>query len=421
MTDEAKKRLELKTARNTAALELREADCVPIQISGNIFAVVQAGYTMAEVIYDETLEKQKDAIKKYLLTYDPDISMGSDHLSGEGRGMEAVAPKFIDWAGRPGSKLDPNSLMQFIEFPILLDDDFDLFFSDRTAWKMHKSMPALAGIAKPLEKLEIPQSHNGYMRDLISAFSTPEMKEMIQKFWELDEFFKTITKRKFQMMRDIAELGFPMLGGGWASVPFDVYSDTLRGTLLSLTDLYDHQEDVERFIEERQPIMLEEIKHMNPDGTKNGKYVYMMLHKGLDGFMSDACYVKYYWRHLQEIIQAIVDVGMVPYVFCEGRYSTRLEHLKEIPKGKVIYKFEDTPMDLVKKTLGDIACITGGFDNTLLTFGTVAQVEDACKKMLDDCAPGGGFIFQTKSSLVGDCKKENVEAMFRTVREYGKY
>ena len=131
MTEEAKRRLAEKNARNEAAIALREPDRVPIQIFGNIFAVVEAGYTMAEVIYDETLEKQKQSIINYLLTYDPDCAMGPDHLAGLGRAFEKLAPKFIDWAGRPGTKLDDNSLMQFVEFPILEEDEFDWFFSDR--------------------------------------------------------------------------------------------------------------------------------------------------------------------------------------------------------------------------------------------------------------------------------------------------
>ena len=421
MTEEAKRRLAEKNARNEAAIALREPDRVPIQIFGNIFAVVEAGYTMAEVIYDETLEKQKQSIINYLLTYDPDCAMGPDHLAGLGRAFEKLAPKFIDWAGRPGTKLDDNSLMQFVEFPILEEDEFDWFFSDRTGWALNKSMPALSGLAEPLRSLHIPQSHGGHLRPLISAFSTPEMREMLRTFWELDDVLRENGKRRAEMAREIAQLGFPAMGGGMASVPFDNYSDELRGTLLSLTDLYEHADEVERFIEERQPQMLAQIRRMNSDGSKNGKYVYMMLHKGVDGFMSDEYYVKYYWRHLQEIIQTIVDVGLVPCVFCEGRYSTRLEHLRDVPKGKVIYRFADTPMDLAKKVLGDVACITGGFPNPLLTFGKPQQVIDACKKMLDDCAPGGGFIFQTNASLDGGAKRENVEAMFRTVHEYGKY
>ena len=421
MTDEAKKRLAEKTARNQAALALKEGDRVPNHVTGGIFSVVQAGYTQAEIIYDETLEKRKDSIQKFLLTYDPDCSMGADIFDGLGRVYEALAPTFMDWAGRPGTKLDDNSLMQFIEFPVLEDEDFEWFFSDRTEWKLHKSLPMLCGLAKPLQNLNLPQGFGGHLRPLVTELSKPEMREMMRKMWELDDLFTENNRRRAVMAKEIAELGFPATGGGMTHVPFDVYSDELRGTLLSLTDLYERPDEVERYIDERQPILLDQIRHMNPDGSKNGKYVHMMLHKGIDGFMSDEYYVKFYWRHLQEIIQTIVDIGMVPSIFCEGQYATRLEHLRDVPKGKVLYRFEYTPMDLAKKVLGDVACIEGGFDTTLLTFGTVQQVEDACKKLLDDCAPGGGFNFVTRAGLVGDCKPENVEAMYRTVRDYGKY
>ncbi|MBQ4369563.1 MAG: hypothetical protein II784_01035, partial [Oscillospiraceae bacterium] len=205
-----------------------------------------------------------------------------------------------------------------------------------------------------------------------------------------------------------------------AAVAFDEYSDTLRGTICSLTDLFENEESVQRFIDEAHPKMIARIKSLNKDGSLNGKCVGFALHKGLDGFMSDEYYEKYYWRYLKELIETIISVGMTPYVFAEGKYITRLHHLKDVPKGKVIYKFEDTPMDLAKKELGDVACITGGFPNSLLFHGTPEQVKDECKRMLDACAPGGGFIFQTTSSLTM-AKRENVEAMFETVHEYGKY
>ena len=142
-------------------------------------------------------------------------------------------------------------------------------------------------------------------------------------------------------------------------------------------------------------------------GHNDGTQVFMALHKGMDGFMSDEHYREYYWSHLQQIIAAIVEANKIPYIFTEGKYNSRLECLKEVEPGKTLYHFEEVDMVEAKKVLGDVACITGGFDNTLLTFGTEQQVIDACKKMLDDCAPGGGFIFQTKSSLVGDAKQEN--------------
>jgi uroporphyrinogen-III decarboxylase len=77
-------------------------------------------------------------------------------------------------------------------------------------------------------------------------------------------------------------------------------------------------------------------------------------------------------------------------------------------------------MALAKKKLGGIACISGGFPATMLDWGTPEQVREAVKRLLDTCAPGGGFVFAT-SCGPGNCKRENVEAMFETVKEYGKY
>ena len=151
-----------------------------------------------------------------------------------------------------------------------------------------------------------------------------------------------------------------------------------------------------------------------------GKHVFMALHKGIDGFMGNEHYKNYYWRHLQMIIEEIIKAGMVPYIFCEGKYNSRLDCLTEVTPGKVFYHFEEVDMAVAKSKLKDIACIAGSFSTNLLQFGTPDQVRDEAKKLLDICAPGGGFIFMTSSGL-SHVKRENVEAMFETVREYGKY
>jgi len=154
-------------------------------------------------------------------------------------------------------------------------------------------------------------------------------------------------------------------------------------------------------------------------GFGEGKRVFMALHKGMDGFLSDEHYRKYYWSHLQQIILAIIDSGKTPYIYTEGKYNTRLDCLTEVPPGKVHYHFEDVDMAVAKKKLGGIACISGGFPSALLDWGSVDAVKDETKRILDTCAPGGGFIFETSCGL-GNCKRENVEAMFETVKTYGK-
>ena len=51
--------------------------------------------------------------------------------------MELMEPKNMRWAGMPGGVIDENSIQQFIEYPFLEDDEFDLFWRDRTAWMLN--------------------------------------------------------------------------------------------------------------------------------------------------------------------------------------------------------------------------------------------------------------------------------------------
>ena len=77
-------------------------------------------------------------------------------------------------------------------------------------------------------------------------------------------------------------------------------------------------------------------------------------------------------------------------------------------------------MKLDKQELKGVACLGGGFPSTLLQFGTKEQVKEEVKRLLDAAMPGGGYIFRT-SAGIDAAKVENVEVMFQTVREYGKY
>jgi uroporphyrinogen-III decarboxylase len=255
-------------------------------------------------------------------------------------------------------------------------------------------------------------------RQIASLFSTPEYRAMIRDFWAIDDFYKEYQAKADLINEEVRELGYPVVRGGGVGVPFDFYSDFLRGTLLSMADLYDRPEDVQRYIDEALEVTLEAIKATK--GKDEGKHVFMALHKGMDGFMSDEHYRRYYWGHLQKIILAIIDSGKVPYIYTEGKYNSRIDCLTEVPPGKVFYHFEDVDMAAAKKKLGGIACISGGFPAALLDWGTPLQVREEMKRLFDACAPGGGFIFETSCGL-GNCKRENVEAMFEEAKKLGVY
>src|SRR5665811_996463 len=52
---------------------------------------------------------------------------------------------------------------------------------------------------------------------------------------------------------------------------------------------------------------------------------FIPLHKGADGFMSDEQFHTFYWPTLRKTLLGLIEQGMIPFLFAEGRYNTRLE------------------------------------------------------------------------------------------------
>ena len=57
---------------------------------------------------------------------------------------------------------------------------------------------------------------------------------------------------------------------------------------------------------------------------------------------------------------------------------------------------------------------------SLLQMGTVQEVKDYCKKLIDVVGAGGGYILSPRSST-NRVNPENLKAMIEFTKEYGKY
>ena len=184
-----------------------------------------------------------------------------------------------------------------------------------------------------------------------------------------------------------------------------------------MIDLYENREVIEKFCETQIEFTLDNIEKQAE--FSKGKQMFVALHKGMDKFLNDEQYENLYWKYLRQMIIKMIEVGGIPYIYTEGHYDSRLKYLKDVPKGKVVYHFETVDMAEAKRVVGEVACISGGFPIYLLHYGKKQEVIDECKRLIDICAPGGGFYFATSADF-DNAIPENVEAMFDTVKTYGK-
>lgn len=420
MTAEQQQKYDEKLKRLQDALALKEPDRVPVDIVGGCFMVQRLGYTMAQSNYDETLEIGKEAARRFMLDYEPDVMTGLGlTYAGEGRGHEMQESRTLYISGMKNAPIGEDSMPQFMEFPTLLDEEFDEFFNDYTQWSLNKFLPRVSGVMEPFKDFRLNLSHRG-IGEVAAAFSRPEIRKAIKRLWEIDDFYQKYRKKVEAANAELADLGFPTMVAGRAVVPFDKYSDTYRGMEMAFVDIFEEEELVMKFCEKFHEEQIRQLKNGNPDGKKNGKQVVMALHKGSDDMMSNAFYEKFYWNHLKDIITACKEAGMMANVFCEGVYNDKLKYLAEVEKGSAYFTFDKVDMEKAKKTVGKVCCIGGGFPTPLLVYETPEKVKEAVKRHLDAAMPGGGYIFRMSAGLDG-AKPENVEAMFETVHEYGRY
>jgi uroporphyrinogen-III decarboxylase len=180
----------------------------------------------------------------------------------------------------------------------------------------------------------------------------------------------------------------------------------------------------------RQPdLVLKALERMTPLAIKTGlggpevsgnPIVFIPLHKGADGWMSDEQFRTFYWPSLKALILALIDEGCVPFLFAEGGYNSRLEYLNEVPKGHCIWLFDQTDMAKAKNVVGGTNCIAGNVPISKIMTGTPEQVKEVCKKLIDVAGKGGGYIM-SMGCAADEGKADTVHAMIDFTKEYGVY
>jgi uroporphyrinogen-III decarboxylase len=392
------------------AVQLRQPDRVPTSVHLSYLPAKLAGITYRDAYYD--FPKWKDAYLKAALYYQPDRCEYFPNQSG--KVMEAMNTKTTVW---PGHGVGVNCSHQFVEHENMKAEEYDLFLNDQSDFNIRYLMPRSYGLLEPLSKLPPLESMQMFLPFHIMA--TPEFRNMLEKLSQISLHAMEWQKQIEELGIQLNEAGFPgktaMIGGG---VPYDIISDFMRGMRGGMLDMYRCPDKLLAAIEKLSQQTLKRIA--TAPKAKEFTTTFIALHRGADGFMSLEQFDKFYWPYLMKLVNALVDAGYTPEVFFEGDYTKRLEYLRELPKGKVIARFDRTDMAKAKEILGGHVCISGNVPASLLQMSDVDGVKKYCKWLIDVVGKDGGFIMEP-GSVVDEVKPENLKAMIDFTHEYGKY
>jgi uroporphyrinogen-III decarboxylase len=137
--------------------------------------------------------------------------------------------------------------------------------------------------------------------------------------------------------------------------------------------------------------------------------------------MSDAQFETFYWPPLKKVVTALIEEGISVLLFAEGSFDTRLERVNEFPKGAVSWLFDRTDMARAKRILGDRCCIMGNVPASLMVTGTAGDVKSYCRRLIEECGTGGGFVLSPGIIGIDEAKLENIKAMVDAAQEFGVY
>ncbi|HUI69961.1 MAG TPA: uroporphyrinogen decarboxylase family protein, partial [Spirochaetia bacterium] len=147
-------------------------------------------------------------------------------------------------------------------------------------------------------------------------------------------------------------------------------------------------------------------------------FAWVWVHKSTREFMSDSQFKEFYWPYLRKGLIALVQKGVIPVVYWEADFESRLEHVADVPKGKIIYHLSTTNAQKAKSVLGGTVCLMGNVPNIMLLSGQPSEVKEYCKKLITTVGKDGGFIMDS-ALMLDEARPENLKAMIDFTKDYG--
>ncbi|MBE3588610.1 MAG: hypothetical protein IMW93_08675 [Thermoanaerobacteraceae bacterium] len=362
---EAERSYRERVARIIDAIQLKKVpDRVPVCPFTGLFPAYYAGITVQDLMYD--YDKAAAAWKKYVFDFEPDAYLGM-FLAPPGRFFEILDYQLYQW---PGHGVPPNFSYQCLEAEYMKADEYDALIQDPSDFWVRVYFPRVFGALKPFEKLapltdvmEIVMTCGSFI-----PFGFPEVQAAFKAVLEAGNEAIRWAGAVRAVDQTLQGQGFPAFVGGVSKAPFDIIGDTLRGTHGVMLDMYRQPEKLLQALEVLTPLAIR--MGVSSARAAGNPLVFMPLHKGADGFLSDEQFRTFYWSSLRKVIMGLIEEGLVPFLFAEGGYNTRLEVIHDLPKGKTVWLFDNTDMARAKEALGNTACIAGNVPISMLTLGT---------------------------------------------------
>ena len=188
--------------------------------------------------------------------------------------------------------------------------EYDGLIRDPADYLQRYFLPRSNGALKGLSKLGPLTPFVGIPVNYVVSFGDPKVRAAYLKILEAGQ-------EAVKWMMAVAEVGdkalaagFPNVWGGMSGAPFDMIGDWLRGAQGIMLDMYQRPGKLQEAMERIVPIAINET--VSAADTSVCPLVFMPLHKGTGGFMSNKQFNEFYWPTFKKVMMGLINEGLVP-------------------------------------------------------------------------------------------------------------
>jgi len=412
-----------RAKRMDDAINLRKPDRVPVApLVVHYFASRSLGISNKDA--QANLPLLYDCYRKAAIRYNWDVAAPTGPVFSP-QPLHLLGTTQFRW---PGHGLPEDMPFQWVEREYMLAEEYREMLADPNGFAIKKVWPRVSTTLAPFSALAEQVSHmnltamsNAYMMGgmLMGMLSTPGVLDALKALPLILEEVQKGNQEAAEYSMGMAQLGFPTMFTTIALMPYDWISDNLRGLRGIMLDMYRHPEELLEAIEMITPITIQTAIMLAKITGVRG--VFIPLHRGAGGFMSNKQFEKFYWPSLKALILALIDEDLLPIPLWEGDYSPRLEYLQDLPPKKWVGHFDIVDRKKVKALLGDRTAFWGNVPASMMCTGTPEQVIADVRELIEIFGDNGGLIIDSTMGIPDESRPENVQALTDAVEKYGVY
>lgn len=379
-----------RAALLTATVKKEKTERIPIMSNAWNWKVYDAGYTLNEALYNQKIYTK--VLQHYFDNYYADFMFetGSRNPFAYTQYLGSDKRYIID---------DEKKIMNVKDASYLDEDEYDELIADPTRFVWEKFLPRKCP--------NLQQEKNGKVYvDAMYAY--------INWLNGYLGYGKMLGKKYGVPLLTDLYAPFYMMNG------MEIMLDFMRGMRGLSRDLRRKPEKVLEAVQALDSIFEPKMEGYegpvghNPEAAFDGAMVFIAT-----SMLSPKQFETFYLPWLQKTADFAVKYDKTVIIFAEAENSRFYEYLQDLPKGHFAICAEQDDIFALKKKLPNLAVI-GGMPVEMLGKETPEKCVDYAKKLIDELAVDGGYIFSENKmmSFPADCRSENLKAVTDYVRDF---